>query len=152
MSLDVQLKTKEKEKGKEAPRNAIFVRHAGSIKEITQDEWNKLYPTREPYGMETEEDDDAVFSYNITHNLTKMANAAGIYQHLWRPEEIGITKAEQLIEPLKKGLEALKGNPDHFKQYNPTNGWGTYQDLVDFVCAYLDACRKYPDAYVTAYA
>lgn len=34
---------------------------------------------------------------NITHNLNSMAGAAGIYQHLWRPEEVGVTKARQLI-------------------------------------------------------
>ena len=46
-----------------------------------------------------------VFTSNITHNLGKMAEAAGIYKHLWCPEEIGITKAKQLIQPLKKDLK-----------------------------------------------
>lgn len=27
-----------------------------------------------------------IFSANITHNLNAMAEAAGIYKHLWRPE------------------------------------------------------------------
>lgn len=34
-----------------------------------------------------------VCALNITHNLGRMAKEAGIYQHLWRPEEIGVTKA-----------------------------------------------------------
>ena len=36
---------------------------------------------------------EGAYSANITHNLGKMAEEAGIYKHLWRPEEIGITKA-----------------------------------------------------------
>ena len=41
------------------------------------------------------------YSSNITHNLGAMAREAGIYEACWRPEEIGITKAAQLIEPHK---------------------------------------------------
>ena len=29
---------------------------------------------------------DELYSANITHNLTGMADAAGIYMHLWRPQ------------------------------------------------------------------
>lgn len=49
-----------------------------------------------------------VYSANITHNLGKMADEASIYYALWRPDEIGITKAGQLIIPLREGLLLLK--------------------------------------------
>jgi len=87
-----------------------------------------------------------VYSSNITHNLGKMAREAGIYEHLWRPEEIGITKAEQLIKPLEEGLALLQREPDHFKQFDAPNGWGRYEHFVPFVQQYLDACRENPDA------
>lgn len=87
-----------------------------------------------------------VFSQNITHNLGRMAAEAGIYQHLWRPEELEITKAEQLIEPLGVGLELLRSEPERFKALNPSNGWGDYNGLVKFVEKYLAACVEYPDA------
>jgi hypothetical protein len=32
------------------------------------------------------------------HNLTKMAGTAGLYDCLWRPEEIGITTARARLE------------------------------------------------------
>lgn len=89
---------------------------------------------------------ETVFDYNITHNLNKMAGEAGIYKHLWRPDEIGISKASQLIEPLTKGLQLLQSDPDRFRQFNPANGWGDYEGLVQFVSSYLIACVKYPDA------
>ena len=38
-----------------------------------------------------------VYSANITHNLGLMAEEAGIYQPLWRPEELGIKTAAGLI-------------------------------------------------------
>lgn len=86
-----------------------------------------------------------VYEANITHNLNTMADAAGIYEHLWRPDEIGITKAEQLIEPLTKGLTALLTDSAKYEQFNPSNGWGDYDGLVSFVSSYLNACKKDPD-------
>lgn len=92
---------------------------------------------------------EEVYSANITHNLNKMADAAGIYEALWRPDEIGITKAAQLIEPLRAGLEKLQANPAHFEQFNASNGWGMYEHLVPWVAAYLAACKEHPDAVVS---
>ena len=90
-----------------------------------------------------------VYSANITHNLNKMAEAAGIYEALWRPEEIGITQAGQLIEPLSIGLEKLKADPMYYSQFNAVNGWGTYENFVQFVEKYLEACQANPDAQVS---
>lgn len=87
-----------------------------------------------------------VFSCNITHNLNKMAEAVGIYTHIWRPEELDITKAHELIEPLQAGLEQLYANPMHFRQFNARNGWGVYKHLVKFIENYLANCREFPDA------
>ena len=89
-----------------------------------------------------------VYESNITHNLGKMAEAAGIYQHLWRPEELGISRASELVEPLAAGLAMLKADPDRFHAFDAPNGWGTYKDFVPFVEKYLDACRADPDAEV----
>ena len=89
-----------------------------------------------------------VYWANITHNLGKMAGEAGIYEALWRPEEIGITKAGQLIEPLQAGLAKLKADPAHYEQFNAPNGWGLYKHFVPFVEKYLAACEENPDATV----
>jgi hypothetical protein len=91
-----------------------------------------------------------VFTRNITHNLNTMADAAGIYKHLWRPDEIGITKAEQLIEPLRAGLALLKSDPDRFRKFDSPNGWGIYDHFIPFVEEYLAACEANPDADVEA--
>jgi len=91
----------------------------------------------------------AIYERNITHNLNKMADAAGIYQHLWRPEELQIETAGQLIQPLKEGLARLLADPDEYRQFNPRNGWGRYEDLVAFVADYLAACERDPNALVS---
>lgn len=87
-----------------------------------------------------------IYSANITHNLGDMAEAAGIYRHLWRPEELGITKAHELIEPLIRGLRRLKASPEKYKAYDSPNGYGRYIHFVPFVEAYLQACAENPDA------
>jgi hypothetical protein len=94
----------------------------------------------------TKEEHETYYQANITHNLNTMAKEAGIYKHLWRPEELNITKAKELIVPLEGGLINLKSRPEHFMRYNPANGWGDYDGLVSFVENYLEACKKYPEA------
>jgi len=89
-----------------------------------------------------------VYSSNITHNLGDMAQAVGIYMCLWRPDEMGIGHASQLIPLLQDGLQKLKGDPEKYKKYNATNGWGVYEQFVLWVEEYLKACEDYPDAAV----
>ena len=90
-----------------------------------------------------------LYDANITHNLNTMAEAAGIYQYLWHPEEVGVTKAAQLIDPLREGLAKLRADPEKFKAYNASNGWGLYEYLVPFVAEYLKACEEHPEADVS---
>jgi len=92
---------------------------------------------------------DCLYFGSITHNLTKMAKEAGLYLCIWHPEDVGITKAKQLIEPLRSGLYLLKSDPQRFKQFNPSNGWGTYEDLVEMVERYVFACSVNPEALVS---
>lgn len=94
------------------------------------------------------EQHEEAYSANITHNLNKMAGEAGIYEHLWRPDEIGITKAKELIEPLAKALDLMRSDPARFEAFNSPNGWGLYKHFVPWVSRYLDACRDHPEALV----
>ena len=90
-----------------------------------------------------------VHGSNITHNLNRMSAEAGIYEACWRPDEIGITKAAQLIEPLRAGLSMLKADPKRFEAFNASNGWGMYEHFVPWVEEYLAACEANPDADVS---
>jgi hypothetical protein len=144
MSLDVYLTTKTEWVANE---DDIFIRENGQVKKITPEEWQERFPGIEPVVARNDSDRE-VYWRNITHNLGEMASTAGIYKELWRPEEIGITTAEQLIIPLSIGLDLLIRDPEHFKQLNPPNGWGDYEGFVGFVSDYLRACKENPEAEV----
>ena len=146
MSLDVYLTTKEtiiKDS------SGIFIREYGSTKEITVEEWNKKYPERAIGLISKEDETEELFWANITHNLGDMAAAAGIYEALWRPNEINAIEAKDIIEIVEKGLTDMKARPEYYKKFNAPNGWGTYKNFVPWVEKYLDACKKYPDAIIT---
>jgi len=87
-----------------------------------------------------------VYSANITHNLGQMANEAGIYYALWRPEEKGYKLAKDIFPILESGLVKMKENPSHYKQFDSPNGWGTYGNFIQFVEDYLSNCREHPDS------
>ena len=96
----------------------------------------------------TTEAGEELYSANVTHNLNKMAVAAGIYECLWRPDEIGITTAGQIIEPLAAGLTKLVTDKAKYEELNPENGWGSWNCFVPWCASYLQACLDNPDALV----
>ena len=142
MSLDVYLHSEQQR----AVGSGIFIREHGQTREITRAEWDERYPNREPMVVTKEPEIHTVYSDNITHNLGLMAEKAGIYQALWRPDENHMEIAYQLIEPLLEGLVRLQNDAAYFKQFNPPNGWGDYDGLVRFVQNYLEACQANPTA------
>jgi hypothetical protein len=143
MSLDVYLTLPGAQAQAEAK---IYIREDGQNKEISRAEWDARYPGKEPFTVE--EEGEMVYSANITHNLGQMAEEAMLYNCIWRPDEHGITHAHQLIPLLKVGLAFLQAEPERFKAFNPSNGWGNYHGLRQFVADYLVACEEYPSAEV----
>lgn len=92
---------------------------------------------------------EELFEANITNNLYKMADEAGISQCLFNPEEVGIIKAYQVIAPLTHGLTKMKLNPEKYKAFDSTNGWGTYDQFIPWIERYLCACEEYPNAVIS---
>ena len=89
-----------------------------------------------------------LFEANITHNLTGMADAAGIYTALWHPEDMGAKYAGDIVGVIEKGLEKMKSDPEKFEAYNAHNGWGLYEHFVPWVEKYLEACKEHPRALI----
>jgi len=94
----------------------------------------------------------SVFSRNITHNLNTMAmvvelsNGKTLYDVMWRPDEHGFKYAQDIAELLDEGWNILLSDPTKFKMFNPSNGWGSYEGLCDFVYNYRNACWENPEA------
>lgn len=98
-------------------------------------------------------------SLNITHNLNTVVSELGLlvglpyYELIWRPDELfGLKNGEvptvlvlKLLPDLIKNLLKFE---DHLVDYLPSNGWGTFESLIDFLCKYLSECYKHKDAYV----
>ena len=58
-----------------------------------------------------------VFELNIPHCYKPIATKARIDQCIWRPFELGINKAAQLIQPLEIGLRLLELAPAQFETF-----------------------------------
>lgn len=98
-------------------------------------------------------DEDA--SYNITHNLSSMAEAAGLHAVMWmglvlRGDAIvKVERAADMIPALAAGIATLASDPARFRQEEPANRWGSYEGLLRTAVAVLHRCVMWPDATVT---
>lgn len=96
---------------------------------------------------------------NITHNLNTIVDECGklvgkeYYELIWIPDELlgvdnGQVKVADIIHRLPTLLEDLINNEVELRQYLPSNGWGTFEGLIGFVCDYLKECYKHKEAYI----
>jgi hypothetical protein len=92
--------------------------------------------------LETVDVEPTVWWENITHNLGKMAKAVpvrgsvSLYDLLWHPREAGFTKVgKEYIDLVAVGYNYLETHPE-LRRYNPENGWGDYEGLLDFTRNY----------------
>lgn len=152
MSLDLYIysKTPVKHKG-----TGVFVRVNGETKELTLEEIRKRFPdVNIAEYPEFETEDSTLWSRNITHNLTTMAQhvKAGkytLYQLLWHPEETNLVIKDEdkfcgyLTNDYRITLMLASVNIKKYRKslqkYNPENGWGTYEQLVKFTDDLLEA-------------
>lgn len=88
--------------------------------------------------------DNEVFSMNITHNLSTMADKAGFYEQLWYLS--GIRTCEDLLPYIEAGLAELKWKPNEYSQYSNKGGWGTYEQFVDWLQKLIDNLKIDPKA------
>lgn len=127
----------------------IIVRNFAGLEVIPREEWDRRFPGVEPFtSVVAAEMDQSVFEGSTTHNLTEMAREAGVYLAMWRPEDIGATTAKDIVDALAKGIAAMEADPDRFKAFNAPNGWGTYDDFLELLKKYHQACTEHPDAII----
>ena len=80
----------------------------------------------------------------LTYNLRPMIVAA-----TWvGPRDLHGRKAEDVRRCIEPGLQDMVADPAWYRQYNPENGWGTYEGCVRVLTRLVELCREYPDATV----
>lgn len=145
MSLDIYIISPEPIKKKST---GIYARIDGQTRELTREEAIKHFPDVDPNSIVEEEIETNEFWHgNITHNLAEMAEQCPgdferLYNLLWRDEE-----PEDIIDyvhELFACLIELVKQPDVYKQFESSNGWGTYEQLVEFVRSFIHALIDMP--------
>jgi hypothetical protein len=91
----------------------------------------------------TRKDRATYFWINITHNLNKMFEAAGLYEILWHGTGL---RAGDVLSKLEIGLADMRARPEFYEQFNAENGWGLYKHAVPWLKKVIEACRTYLDA------
>lgn len=145
----------------------IYGRVNGQTRELTPEECVEHFPDAFAHV-----DDVPVDSYtsnefwhgNITHNLTEMAENClsfdeygqyyDLYDLLWKDTQTPFTGdyLNVYIAHLSYCLYVLKNDPEHYKKFNPPNGWGTYEQLCDFVESFIHALVDMPPGSTIEYS
>lgn len=139
MSLDLYIRTKR-------PRTKIgtgvYVRDNGATRELkTLEEVKAYFPGKDLTGISVEAYETNNFWHgNMTHNLGKMASHVQcsarftLYDLLWRPAEHGFNQVTQeYIDGILEGYMNVKNHKSDLIQYNAPNGWGTYENMINFL-------------------
>lgn len=148
MSLDlyIESKTPVLHRG-----TGVYIRENGETKELeTRQEVLKHFPDANPDNIrETSYEDNDFFHINITHNLTDMADECSteykgkkttLYNLLWHPEKLSIKTPDiEYIVTLQRCHIDLLKHPAHYEKFNPSNGWGSYDGLVNKLKQYIKA-------------
>jgi hypothetical protein len=80
---------------------------------------------------------------NYTSNMSGAWDAAGARLRDWD----GKTVAE--CRPLlEKAIAAIEADPEAYRKYEPSNGWGTVERMLIFLCGIARDFEEHPDGYV----
>lgn len=140
MSLDLYLTTKTK---RQHVGTGVFIRENGKNIELqTIEEVKAHFPDIDTSNIEERMyETNELFCKSISNNLGEMARHVpcnggknNLYQFLWRQYEHNVTRVtEQYRECIAECLSYMLLHRSELDQYNPSNGWGSYEGLLNFV-------------------
>ncbi len=121
----------------------IYIRREGKSVEISEEEFKKLSPDKEPHRVMADSDWDVVWSGEFKSEWRDLAREAGLEQGLWEPYRMGLLQAFEIEPVLLNGAHSL-----YMKANNQEEGFPDedYFDLVNMVEKYIRAGLKYPEA------
>lgn len=95
--------------------------------------------------MPAQTEEPMLFSANITHNLYRMWQEAGVHNVLY--ESHG-KRAAEIRETIAEGVAAMACEPERFRTFDASNRWGTYENALPWLRSVLSACTEYPDGVI----
>ena len=108
-----------------------------------------------------ESGDDVEIESNlrITHNLNKIlieldnTIRTNYYELIWRPDEFfncenGKVEVEAVLTYLPNLISNLVFYQYRLEEHLPENGYGSFEWLYKFLCAYLKECCLHQDKYI----
>lgn len=87
-------------------------------------------------------------SLNITNNLIDFAIALNCYECIWKPKNLNIITAYQLLPHLYEAYYNVIKYGDIYLSLLPKNGWGTKEQFLNFIDQYIEACITYPNTLI----
>lgn len=76
---------------------------------------------------------------NMTSNLSKMWTEAGAPLRDFKGKQ-----ALEVLPLLQQAVDRLKDDPFYYRTLEPDNGWGNYDNCVEFLERILAACARDP--------
>ena len=86
--------------------------------------------------------------YSIYHGSTDLNvtyNVSDLLSHAFGCENFATFINGQnglyLIPYIERAIHRLKKNPEYFKQFEASNGWGTVEQMIPYLERFLDSCK-----------
>ena len=155
MSLDLYIISPEPVK---KTGTGVYIRENGKTVELkTIEEVKQRFPDTDVSAIEERTiETDEFWHGNITHNLGRMAKEVQLaertkdgsfitlYDILWEGE-LTMKSKWLLVSLLSKAVHELDNKPTKYQMFNPENGWGTYEQLLQFTKDFLKAVINAPE-------
>lgn len=90
------------------------------------------------------------YYYNITYNIRDILVKSSNCEDVWTAN--GLIPILDLYDKFEVGLLELKNNMEKYREYEPSNGWGKCEDVLDFYKWFFDSLKDIPkDDYTNIY-
>jgi hypothetical protein len=93
--------------------------------------------------IEPPETETFPFEDNVTYNVSTMLKRAGLH-----PEILNGMTAHKAKPVVHYAYELMADNPEYFKRFDATNGWGTYGTTLAFVQRMHEYLQEAPANYI----
>jgi hypothetical protein len=88
-------------------------------------------------------DTHETYERNVTYNVSTMLKRAGFH-----PNVVDGMTAVQLRPVVSHAVCVMEDNPSYFELFNPENGWGSYENVMEFLVELSLYLKEAPDDYV----